>query len=66
MGNTTRKEVWRWTELEAQSEYDMRSRDITGVTGVPELTWCYNRNSTPCNLFVWFLVYFLLPKENEM
>ena len=22
----------------------MRSRDITGVTGVPELTWCYNRN----------------------
>ena len=25
----------------------MRSGDITGVTGVPELTWCYNRNSTP-------------------
>ena len=22
----------------------MRSRDITGVTGVPELTLCYNRN----------------------
>ena len=22
----------------------MKSRDITGVTGVPELTWCYNRN----------------------
>ena len=22
----------------------MRSGDITGVTGVPELTWCYNRN----------------------
>ena len=25
----------------------MRSGDITRVTGVPELTWCYNRNSTP-------------------
>ena len=25
----------------------MRSKDITGVTGVLELTWCYNRNSTP-------------------
>ena len=23
----------------------MQSGDITGVTGVPELTWCYNRNS---------------------
>ena len=22
----------------------MKSGDITGVTGVPELTWCYNRN----------------------
>ena len=22
----------------------MRSGDITRVTGVPELTWCYNRN----------------------
>ena len=22
----------------------MKSRDITGVTGVPELAWCYNRN----------------------
>ena len=25
----------------------MRSGDITGVTGVLELTWCYNHNSTP-------------------
>ena len=25
----------------------MKSGDITGVTGVPELTWCYNHNSTP-------------------
>ena len=25
----------------------MKSGDITGVTGVPELAWCYNRNSTP-------------------
>ena len=25
----------------------MKSGDITGVTGVPELTWCYNCNSTP-------------------
>ena len=23
----------------------MKSGDITGVTGVPELTWCYNRNT---------------------
>ena len=23
----------------------MKSGDITGVTGVPELTWSYNRNS---------------------
>ena len=22
----------------------MKSGDITEVTGVPELTWCYNRN----------------------
>ena len=22
----------------------MKSGDITGVTGVPELTWCYNHN----------------------
>ena len=27
----------------------MKSRDITGVTGVLELTWCYNRNITPTN-----------------
>ena len=29
----------------------MKSRDITGVTGVPELTWCYNHNTyllPPC------------------
>ena len=25
----------------------MKFRDITGVTGVLELTWCYNHNSTP-------------------
>ena len=23
----------------------MKSGDITGVTGVPELTWCYNHNN---------------------
>ena len=32
----------------------MKSGDTTGVTGVPELTWCYNRNiyttETLCNL----------------
>ena len=24
----------------------MKSGDITGITGVPELTWCYNCNTT--------------------
>ena len=28
----------------------MRSGDITGVTGVPELTWCYNHNTDHKNL----------------
>ena len=34
----------------------MKSEDITGVTGVPEFTWCYNRNNLaqfmpdPCNV----------------
>ena len=30
---------------ELDPEYDMKSGDITGVTGVLELTWCYNRNT---------------------
>ena len=33
---------WSW---ELDPEYDMRSGDITGVTGVLELTWCYNCNT---------------------
>ena len=28
----------------------MKSGDITRVTGVPELTWCYNRNTEPALL----------------
>ena len=37
---------------ELDPEYDMRSGDITGVAGVPELTWCYNRNTcTRTNCF---------------
>ena len=28
----------------------MKSGGITGVTGVPELTWCYNHNKDPGGL----------------
>ena len=37
----------------------MKSGDITGVTGVPELTWCYNCNNA--HLTITPDIYFQLP-----
>ena len=33
----------------------MKSGDITGVTGVLELTWCYNHNSS--YMYPWECMY---------
>ena len=38
----------------------MKSGDITGVTGVPELTWCYNRNTYDIYIMYIDLAYAVL------